>query len=86
VKPGYVFLQRWRYGEPNLVRRQFNDKIKEVFQNDPIFDLAAIEARYAEDYSLSKNLTDDGGHLNELGRRLVASEFVKFLSTIPTKE
>lgn len=82
----------------NLKRNQFNDKLlKEYDGKDPIFDLARAESTYPDGnrvsftdgekryYSLAPEYTDDGGHLNERGRKVVARELLKFLSNIEIK-
>jgi hypothetical protein len=67
------------------------DKYKNV---DPIYDLAKIESLYPDSgrssfrhkgkkyFSLARQYTYDGGHLNETGRYLVAKELLKVLSEI----
>ena len=61
-----------------------------------IFDLAGFESTYPSGkresivvngelyYSLIKDYTDDGGHLNELGQQVIASEFINKLVEIIT--
>jgi len=78
--------------ESNLKRAEFNQRLLEVFKGDPIFDLARIEStkqdgsreqhRYKgrDYYSLAPEYTDDGAHLNALGKRVVAIEMANFLS------
>ena len=80
----------------NAKRGEFNEMlIHEYGKSDPIFDLAKIESttpsgqRIVDSndglkfYSLSPDYTDDGGHLNELGRKIVAQQFVRFLAALP---
>lgn len=82
----------------NAKRNEFNEMlIREYKNSDPIFDLAKIESttlngqRVIDDseglqfYSLYPDYTDDGGHLNVLGRKIVAQEFVSFLAALPEK-
>lgn len=82
----------------NAKRNEFNEMLIREYENsDPIFDLAKIESttlngqRVIDDseglkfYSLYPGYTDDGGHLNELGRKIVAQEFVHFLAALPEK-
>ncbi|MDH5570130.1 MAG: hypothetical protein OEY89_00095 [Gammaproteobacteria bacterium] len=79
----------------NIMRKKFNDKlISEYAGKDPIFDLAKVESTYPDGnvssftengesyYSLAPEYAADNGHLNELGRRIAAKEFIKFLSDI----
>lgn len=89
-------LKRPIYGSTeNLVRQDFNALLRENYAN--IFDLAAIESTRPDGtrlehmlkgrkyYSLYPGYTDDGGHLNETGRRIVAYELLKYLSEMDTK-
>lgn len=82
-----------RLVEWNIKRNQFNQMLRDEYgQIDPIFDLATIEStlengeRVAETsngqkfFSLSPDYTDDGGHLNEIGRTRVSTAFVRFLA------
>lgn len=77
--------------ESNLKRAEFNRRLHEVFEDDPIFDLARIEStkqdgsreqhsyKGREYYSLVPEYTNDGAHLNALGKRVVAIEMARFL-------
>lgn len=79
------------YGyEDNLKRQDFNELMR---KNYPLlFDLARIESTAPDGkrmeheingevyYSLYPGYTDDGGHLNETGRKFVAAELMNFLS------
>ena len=82
----------------NAKRNDFNQMLLKEYQNsDPIFDLAKIESTTPSGrriidssdgiqfYSMSPDYTDDGGHLNQLGRKIVAQEFVHFLAALPEK-
>lgn len=76
----------------NLKRNQFNALMKaEYASKEPVFDLAAIEAKgpgsTAEGtaLSLARGYTDDGEHLNEKGRKRVAEELIKFLAAVKTR-
>jgi hypothetical protein len=72
----------------NIQRNEFNRMLKETFAGDPIFDLAASQSTYPDGtrelfkkdgviyYSLIAEYTDDGGHLNAVGRTRVAADFV----------
>lgn len=76
----------------NVKRRQLNDMIRSRFAREPLFDIAALESaspngtstKYVvgdqEAYSLASEYTDDGGHLNELGRQLAAKELLRVIS------
>lgn len=76
----------------NVSRNEFNRRLRETFPADPFFDLAASESTYPDGareyftmsgvryYSLVGEYTDDGGHLNEIGRTHVAADFVKSIA------
>lgn len=76
----------------NLKRQAFNERLRSTYANDPIFDLAASESTYPDGrretftyegktgYGLIGAYTDDGGHLNALGRKHVAADFVHSLA------
>ena len=78
----------------NIKRCAFNDRLRSEFREDQIFDLAAIESTYPDGsreafahkdqvyYSLIHDYTYDGGHLNELGKQIVAKELILFLARI----
>ena len=91
-------LQVWGDAS-NITRGRFNDLLYETFSQDPIFDIARIEStqldgtriqfthKGREYYCLSPEYTNDDGHLNSLGRRIVASEFTVFLkNALETKK
>ena len=72
----------------NVSRNEFNRRLKEKYATDPVFDLAAAMSTYPDGKresfkvdgvtfdSLVPAYTDDGGHLNAVGRTYVAAEFV----------
>ncbi len=79
----------------NFYRNQFNELLKQEYQGKaPIFDLAQIESTYPNGqqrtsvangqqyFSLVPEYTDDGGHLNQLGRRIVAEKLIIFLAQL----
>jgi hypothetical protein len=76
------------YGE-NVRRSQFNERLRARYASEGrLFDLAQIEAEGTVPYehmgqpfqALSPAITNDGGHLNARGERLVASRLVAFLA------
>jgi hypothetical protein len=80
----------------NIKRSRFNELLRQEYKGkEPIFDLAAIEATYPDGRratfdsdgktyeSLVADYTNDGGHLNEYGRKIVAAHFLAFLATLP---
>ena len=78
----------------NIKRCQYNETLKQYYHNEPIFDLAAIESTYPDGtketfkvhgksyYALINDYSSDGGHLNKLGRKLVAGKLIVFLSDL----
>jgi len=82
--------------EDNNIKRQlFNEMLrKEYSGREPLFDLAAIESTRPDGsrssfqksgntyYSLAAEYTDDGGHLNGLGKKTVAAELLRLLSAL----
>jgi hypothetical protein len=79
----------------NVKRNRFNELIVEAYGRiDPIFDLAEVESTNSDGsrsyfkrgngkiYTLSPEYTADGGHLNELGRRKVATRLLEVLSQL----
>jgi lysophospholipase L1-like esterase len=71
----------------NGKRARFNTLLRETYGGvDPVFDLARVEAGGSTPdgapSALSPVLSDDGGHLNVLGRRLAAAELLRVLATL----
>ena len=72
----------------NLARNKYNELLLKKYSNEDIFDIANIESTYPDGkreivtvddkqcYSLIKNYTYDGGHLNEKGQELVAEKLI----------
>lgn len=59
---------------------RYNDRLREAYRGrEPVIDLAAYEAGPDVPF-LNPAFTDDGEHLNELGRRTVARRFLHFLA------
>ena len=73
--------------DANVKRNRFNAMLRAHYSGEPIFDLAKVESTRPDGsrsffnagtdvvYTLSPELTDDGGHLNARGRRAAAQEF-----------
>jgi hypothetical protein len=73
----------------NALRKTYNDAFRKRFAGAPLFDVAAVEStkpdgspsRFGKgDFTvptLAQALTRDGGHLNELGKRVVAAAFAR---------
>lgn len=81
--------------EDNIKREEFNEKLrKRYLGKEPVFDLALIESTNEEGnrlsfthqgkigYILASEYTNDGGHLNERGRKIVAEQLLIFLSKL----
>ncbi len=77
----------------NTVKMKFNELLRNEYEGkEPFFDIAKIESTRPDGtrsyykkngniyYSLVPEYTDDGGHLNESGRRIVAEQFLIFLA------
>jgi len=84
------------WGEQENVRRaRFNEKMRSHYEGkEPLFDVARWEARRGDDVehtfaaegrqvpALLPGFTDDGGHLNTLGRRYVAGALLRYLGSL----
>jgi hypothetical protein len=78
----------------NAKRNEYNRLLLAHYSDEPIFDLAEAEATHPDgrkntfemngeiNYNLVAEYTYDGGHLNEMGRKKIAADFIKFLSSI----
>jgi len=76
----------------NVRRNEFNRRLQERYAGDPIFDLAATMSTYPDGrresfkldgvayYSLVPAFTNDGGHLNEVGRTYAAAALVQSIA------
>jgi lysophospholipase L1-like esterase len=80
--------RRNRSKHANARRGEFNRLLRVRYAGEPVFDLAACQStpadgrcesfrlEGAEHHALVPAYTDDGGHLNEAGRRHIAAEFI----------
>jgi hypothetical protein len=81
--------------EDNLNRERLNELLRaEYGGKEPLFDLALFESTRPDGsrsgfpvkgktcYALEPAYTDDGGHLNEKGRRFIAEQLLVFLAEI----
>lgn len=78
--------------DANRRRNELNALLRAEYRDEPLFDLARVEstrpdgsrsffvARGDTVYTLAPELTDDGGHLNALGRRAAAAELLRVLA------
>ncbi len=78
----------------NLRRREFNDLIRTHYgQSGRLFDLAKIESQDSGSYEyenrpievLSPSFTYDDGHLNDQGKKVVATQLLKYLASLSLK-
>ena len=79
----------------NAARHRFNELLRRHVASESLFDIAAVEARGVDGEPrttpgregplpvLAPEYTSDGGHLNDLGRRVVAREFLAFIERQP---
>ncbi|MBN1186574.1 MAG: hypothetical protein JXB49_30135 [Bacteroidales bacterium] len=79
----------------NIARNKFNEMLLHKYKGkEPVFDLALIESthmngtkeyfKYKGAYyeSLAPEYSDDGGHLNEVGRKIIAEQLLIFIANI----
>lgn len=84
----------WEYSNNIPINRYNTLLLKEYAGKEPIFDLATIEStsqngtknsfnsKGIEYLALEPEYTNDGGHLNDKGRRIIAEQLLIFLSNI----
>jgi hypothetical protein len=75
----------------NIKRTAYNALLCDAYKNEVIIDIARIESSYPDGsrlkhayfqsshYSLLPEYTTDGGHLNELGKKIMAAPFAEGL-------
>ena len=76
-------------------RQQYNEMLrKEYAGREPLFDIAQIESALPDSsrvafkkgeenyYGMAPEYTDDGGHLNEKGRKIFAEQLLIFLAAL----
>ena len=79
----------------NIERNKFNEMLRKEYDGkEPIFDLAKTESTFPKRnrssftkngqtyYALVPDYTYDSGHLNEVGRKIVAEQFLIFLANL----
>jgi len=84
----------WEYAD-NIKRNEFNDLIRQEYGDSRrLFDIARAESTYldgnretfekdGERYeALVPIFTNDGGHLNEMGRKVVAAHMLRVIADI----
>jgi len=81
--------------DDNINRHLYNEMLSKKYnEKEPILDIAKIESTFPDGsrstfnkdgktyYSLIPEYTYDGGHLNELGRKKVAEQFLLLLANL----
>ncbi len=79
----------------NASRNEFNRRLKEKYAGDPIFDLAEVMSTYPngrrESFRMNGAvylqpgagcITDDGGHLNRVGRTYAAAALMRSIADV----
>lgn len=78
--------------DDNIKRNEYNEMLLNKYGKATVFDLAGLESTYPDKtrssftkdgktyYSLAPEYTDDGGHFNEHGRKIVAEQLLIFLT------
>lgn len=76
----------------NRLRYAYNTELRRRFAGDAIFDIAEVESTRPDGsrsgfadgrgtvYTLAREYTSDGGHLNSLGRQVVARAYVQAIA------
>ena len=83
--------------EDNYKRHLFNQMLRDRYNGkEPLFDLAMEESGAAGEqavyslngekfHTLAPDYTDDGGHLNVVGRRVIAKRLLRFIAELPLR-
>lgn len=92
----HQLLGRLPWGaQENEVRNRFNALLRSKLEGEPLFDLAAVESTRPDGSAQSHEVagrpvpalvaaySDDGQHLNPVGRRRVAEALLTFLASLP---
>jgi hypothetical protein len=82
-----------RWFDANRARERLNSLLRREYEGkEPLFDLAYFESTRADGtrvtlgsggqavYALEGEYTDDGGHLNDRGRKIIAEQLIVFLA------
>jgi hypothetical protein len=66
----------------NTKRNEFNQLLREKYaKENTLFDLAYYESGTKFSGSLLPEYTDDGGHLNDVGKKVIAKQLLLFLQS-----
>ncbi|MFC1877167.1 hypothetical protein ACFL2E_07855 [Thermodesulfobacteriota bacterium] len=81
--------------EENMKRNQYNQLLLGKYQGkEPVFDIVKIQSTFPDGsrstftrdgqtyFSMVPEYTSDGGHLNELGRKKIAEQFLILLARL----
>jgi len=84
----------WEYDD-NIKRNEYNELLRKKYEGrEPILDIAEIESTYPDGtrctfekegktyYAMVPEYSIDGGHLNNLGRKKVAEQFLILLARL----
>jgi hypothetical protein len=83
-----------RHKLDNIKRNAFNDLLLKTYAADPIFDLAKVESTFPDGsrfsfqhegkpiYGLVDDYTNDGGHLNALGQRVIGQALINYIADL----
>jgi len=84
----------WEYSD-NIKRNEYNEMLRKEYEGKgSLFDIAKIESTFPNGarcsftkdgktyYSMVPEYSNDGGHLNELGRKKVAEQFLILLAQL----
>lgn len=79
----------------NIKRQEYNELLRAQYKGkEPVLDIAEIESTYPDGtrsnftidgktyHSLVTEYTDDGGHLNEVGRKKVAEQLILLMTNL----
>jgi hypothetical protein len=89
-----AWLGRVTASDLNARRNEFNRLLKTYAGAGPVFDLAEVESTRSDGlrsyfrrggqpvYTLAPEFTNDGGHLNQAGRRAAARRFLSVLANL----
>lgn len=94
VKPKGLkgMINKLRGKDQNKKRCKYNELLLQEYGTENVFNLAYFESAYEDGtrerdgnvYALIPEYTDDGGHLNMKGRRVIAGQLLIFLATVNT--
>jgi hypothetical protein len=88
-------LGKGSHKERNMQRTRFNNLLIDTYHGkQPVFDLARVESTWPDGqrqfssvkseqiYSLVPDYTYDGGHLSDLGKRIIGAEIIRTLAML----